>query len=53
MNVGEVAGHLVAFCRDRSTRPIQVHQDHRLLADFQAELDRAGVERHWPRVGGY
>jgi hypothetical protein len=52
-NVGEVAGHLVAFCRDRSTRPIQVHQDHRLLADFQAELDRAGVERHWPRVVGY
>jgi hypothetical protein len=52
-NIGEVAGHLAAFCRDHSTKPIQVHEDDRLLADFQAELDRAGVERHWPNVVGY
>jgi hypothetical protein len=52
-NIGEVGGHLVAFCLERGVSQSQVRGDDALLADFQAELDKAGVERHWPRVVGY
>jgi hypothetical protein len=52
-NIGEVGGHLVAFCLERGVSPSQVRGDDALLTDFQAELDRAGVERHWPRIVGY
>ncbi|WP_335988635.1 FAD-dependent oxidoreductase [Glycomyces sp. MUSA5-2] len=52
-NIGEVVGHLVAFCAARGATPRQVRADEALLADFQRELDDAGVERHWPRVAGY
>jgi len=52
-NVGEAAGALAAFCLDRSTRPRAVRNTPSLLADFQARLDRQGVERHWPDVSGY
>lgn len=52
-NIGEVGGHLVAFCLEGGVSQSQVRGDDALLADFQAELDKAGVERHWPRVVGY
>ena len=32
--------------------PHAVHADAGLLADYQRELDEAGVERHWPEPGG-
>ena len=52
-NVGEVAGALAAFCLDRATTPRAVRNTSALLADFQARLDRDGVERHWPDIAGY
>lgn len=52
-NVGEVDGHLIAFCAERGLPPSKVRNDERLLSEFQAELDRAGIERHWPQVVGY
>ncbi|WP_460542426.1 FAD-dependent oxidoreductase [Glycomyces halotolerans] len=52
-NIGEVTGHLVAFCAQRKVTPRKVRSDEALLADFTSELDEAGVERHWPRVAGY
>ena len=47
-NIGEVAGHLAAYCLDEGVAPHAVHADARALTAFQAELDAAGVERHWP-----
>ncbi|NEE04592.1 FAD-dependent oxidoreductase [Phytoactinopolyspora halotolerans] len=52
-NIGEVTGHLVAFCTRRKVSPRQVRADEELLAEFTHELDEAGVERHWPRIAGY
>ena len=52
-NIGEVAGALVAFCLDRGTTPRAVRNTAALLAEFQARLDRDGVERHWPDITGY
>ena len=51
-NIGEVAGHLAAFCAARGVTPRAVRS--RLLGDFQAELVAAGVELRWPDgVRGY
>lgn len=47
-NIGEAAGHLAAYCVARRTSPHAVHSDQARLADYQAELDSSGVERHWP-----
>ncbi|WP_206673671.1 FAD-dependent oxidoreductase [Pseudactinotalea terrae] len=52
-NVGEVDGHLIAFCEQRGCTPSQVRSRDDLLTDFQAELSAAGVELAWPRVAGY
>ncbi len=52
-NVGEVAAHLVAFCAERKIAPRAVRADRALFASFARELDRAGIERHWPAVAGY
>ncbi|WP_407319988.1 FAD-dependent oxidoreductase [Isoptericola halotolerans] len=46
-NVGEVAGHLAAFCTERGVRPHDVHAKPDLLADLQGELVAAGVEIRW------
>ncbi len=43
-NVGEVAGHLAAFCAARRTTPAAVYERP---DDFQAELLAAGVELRW------
>lgn len=54
-NIGEAAGHLAAYCLETGERPHSVHADDRLLADYQRELDAAGVQRRWPegRVHAY
>jgi len=44
----EAAGELAAFCVQRGTVPRGVRADPRLLAEFQGELARAGVELEWP-----
>lgn len=54
-NIGEAAGHLAAYCAAGGTTPHEVHADSGKLADYQAELDATGIERHWPdgRVYAY
>ncbi len=48
-NVGESVGQLIAFCLARKCPPRQVRRDPGLLADFQAQLRRAGVPLAWPK----
>jgi len=48
-NIGESAGALAAFCHARRLKPRQVRNTPAYLADFQRELQRAGVELDWPR----
>ncbi|SRR6266545_3568703 len=52
-NTGEVTGHLVAYCTANQIPPRAVRSSDTRLADFQRELDRAGIERRWPRIEGY
>ncbi|MFI1576877.1 FAD-dependent oxidoreductase [Embleya sp. NPDC020630] len=52
-NVGEVAGHLAAYCLRRGVEPRAVREDPALFSEFAAELDAAGVERRWPAPAGY
>jgi len=52
-NVGEAAGALAAFCLERGASPRVVRNTPGLLADFQARLERDGVELRWPDVSGY
>ncbi|MFI7273844.1 FAD-dependent oxidoreductase [Streptomyces sp. NPDC049879] len=52
-NVGEAAGALAAHCLEHGLEPGQVHETPALLADFQAELVKEGVELDWPRIEGY
>jgi hypothetical protein len=48
-NIGESAGALAAFCLGRKVAPRQVRATPALLADFQRELTRRGVELDWPQ----
>ena len=52
-NVGEVAGHLTAFCAANALVPRQVRATPALLERFQARLAAAGVELAWPVIAGY
>mgnify|MGYP001507506111 CR=1 FL=1 len=47
-NVGEAAGHLAAHCLATGRTPHAVQSKADLLADYQDELVRAGVELRWP-----
>ncbi|MBO9626717.1 MAG: FAD-dependent oxidoreductase [Microbacterium sp.] len=47
-NIGESAGALAAYCVRRGVEPAAVHERAELLRDFQGELERHGVELHWP-----
>ncbi|CAN5421416.1 FAD-dependent oxidoreductase [soil metagenome] len=49
-NIGEAAGALAAFCLKHKKSPRQVRQDKKVLADFQTQLRRDGVELEWPHV---
>lgn len=46
-NIGEAAGALAAFCLEKKLKPRQVRNTPALLADFQRELVRRGVELQW------
>ena len=48
-STGEAAGHLAAFCLDRSVRPRAVRAGAGLLTALQRRLERDGVELEWPR----
>jgi hypothetical protein len=52
-NVGEVAGHLAAFCASNRLVPRQVRATPALLERFQTRLAAAGVELAWPVIAGY
>ncbi|MEU1295171.1 FAD-dependent oxidoreductase [Streptomyces sp. NPDC005840] len=52
-NIGEVAGALAAHCLDEDVEPREVQAEEKRFEVFAALLERAGVERHWPRVQGY
>ncbi|MGF6229885.1 hypothetical protein QFZ27_003840 [Inquilinus ginsengisoli] len=52
-NIGEVAGHLAAWCLQHDLPPRAVRARPDRLAAFQARLEGQGVELHWPEVAGY
>jgi hypothetical protein len=47
-SIGEAVGELVAFCIAKKRIPRQVRKDAKLLADYQAQLTKAGSDLHWP-----
>lgn len=47
-SIGEAVGELVAYCKSRKRVPRQVRKDPQLLADFQTQLAKAGVDLEWP-----
>jgi hypothetical protein len=47
-SIGEAVGELVAYCTVKKRVPRQVRKDAKLLADFQAQLTKAGSDLHWP-----
>jgi len=47
-SIGEAVGELVAFCTAKKRVPRQVRKDKKLLADFQTQLSKAGVDLDWP-----
>ena len=47
-SIGEAVGELVAFCTAKKRVPRQVRKDAKLLADYQAQLAKAGSDLHWP-----
>lgn len=47
-SIGEAVGELVAFCTAKKRVPRQVRKDAKLLADFQAQLVKAGSDLDWP-----
>ena len=49
-NIGEAAGLLAHFCRERDYRPEEVHQDKEKLKDFQSLLLEQGLELEWPEL---
>jgi hypothetical protein len=49
-NIGEAAGALAAFCLERRCGPRAVRTTAALLADFQRELVRQGVELQWKQM---
>nr|WP_309100961.1 FAD-dependent oxidoreductase [Fredinandcohnia onubensis] len=49
-NIGEVAGHLAAYCIDHEIIPHAVRNQDDKLTDFQSRLARAGIELDWPKI---
>lgn len=46
--IGEAVGELLAFCVAKKRVPRQVRRDAKLLADYQAQLTKAGCDLEWP-----
>ena len=51
--IGEIAGHLAAFCLQHNVEPSQVRADPALLATFQGELEADGIPRRWSEVPSF
>ncbi len=49
-SIGEAVGELVAFCTAKKRLPRQVRKDAKLLADYQAQLMKAGSDLEWPEA---
>ena len=49
-NIGEAAGALAAHALQTKSPPRRIRNDPKLLADFQAAIQRQGVEIAWPRL---
>ncbi|MFT4210850.1 MAG: FAD-dependent oxidoreductase [Microbacterium sp.] len=49
-NVGEAAGVLAARCSREGIPTEAVYEGETARDDYLAELDKAGVERHWPML---
>jgi hypothetical protein len=49
-NIGEAAGCLAARAIRTRTLPRRIRNDAKLLADFQAVIQRDGIEISWPRL---
>ena len=49
-NIGESAGMLAAQAVKTKTAPRRIRRDERLLASFQAKIQRQGIETIWPQV---
>jgi hypothetical protein len=47
-NVGEAAGMLAASCLDWGRKPREIHEQSKLLGDFQRRLLAQGFELEWP-----
>lgn len=47
-SIGEAAGALAAFVTTRKTETHAVRENRGLLEDFLGDLERGGVQRHWP-----
>ena len=49
-NIGESAGCLAAHAVQTGRLPRQIRNDDKLLKEFQAKIERQGVEINWPRL---
>lgn len=49
-NIGEAAGCLAARAIQTKSPPRRIRNDAKLLADFQAAIQRQGVETAWPKL---
>ncbi len=47
-SIGEAVAELVAFSLSKRRIPRQIRKDAMLLADFQTQLTRAGMDLDWP-----
>lgn len=47
-NIGEVAGSLAAFSIKNNISPRKVYKNKDYRKEFQKQLDKVGIERHWP-----
>ena len=48
-SIGEAAGCLIAFAGKMKVPFRAIREDKELLADFQREIARQGIETKWPR----
>jgi hypothetical protein len=49
-NIGEAAGCLAARAVQTKNPPRRIRNDPKLLADFQASIQRQGIEISWPKL---
>jgi len=47
-NIGEAAGSLIAFAKNKKVSPSGIYENKELLSDFQDFIRAQGIETHWP-----